>query len=308
MTYLNKITQRTRGINTTYLKYVNNKQKYNQYLHCFFEGDDDKYYYENRINSFSSLPIIDYDCGGKENVIKIYEKINGNNNYIEGNLYFVDRDFDFDSNINENNIYNTPFHSIENFYTLDCVFESILHKEFKIDRYSLDSNIQEDYKYIVDLYRNKKNEFMENVKLLNAWYCIQTLNGKNLSEEIRPDLSKLKKWKDIEDGYSIEELMCKTKNYILLDNTNVQQEIQKNGLSMEGNIRGKYLEQFFVDFITTLIEEINKKNIPLKGKYKKIKINISSTTYMSYFTQYAYTPECLKKYLKENTLENLSVA
>ncbi len=80
----------------------------------------------------------------------------------------IERDFDTSiraEGINE--IYETPCHYIENFYTLASSFQHILKSEVKI--YESDN-----YFDICDqLYRERQKEFHEKIEFLNAWIACQ---------------------------------------------------------------------------------------------------------------------------------------
>ena len=70
---------RNKGV-VAFSRYCQEKKKYRDYLFCFFEGEDAKYYFP-RIEKYSGYEytkIIHYNCGGKKGVLKalnLVEKI-----------------------------------------------------------------------------------------------------------------------------------------------------------------------------------------------------------------------------------------
>ena len=148
-----------KGATVIYTKFTRLRSKYNTSLFCCFEGDDSKYYgwrIQTRLNlDIDNLQF--FNCGGKSEVLRFYNMINKNNDYMHVNLaYFVDRDFD-ESIIDKysNEIYETPCYAIENFYTTISAIKRILKCEFNFDE------SEKDYYICLNLFIERQKEFHE---------------------------------------------------------------------------------------------------------------------------------------------------
>lgn len=76
-------------------------------------------------------------------------------------------DRDFDSLINNSLIYETPYYSIENFYTGNEAVSNILRNQFKLD------DADEDYQIAMDLFKRRQKEFHASTRYFNAWIMLQ---------------------------------------------------------------------------------------------------------------------------------------
>jgi hypothetical protein len=134
---------------TFFTLFVQSYDKDAKKLYCFYEGKDDVKYYRIRIENISLNTNIEwFYCEGKENVIGAYEMIKKHKEYnLNRLLFFVDKDFS--EYIQNENIYCTPYYSIENFYTQREVVEKIFQDEFKLLKNSTEN---EDYKIALQKY------------------------------------------------------------------------------------------------------------------------------------------------------------
>lgn len=74
---------RNKGV-VAFSRYCQEKKKYRDYLFCFFEGEDAKYYFP-RIEKYSGYEytkIIHYNCGGKKGVLKALNLVEKNRDEI----------------------------------------------------------------------------------------------------------------------------------------------------------------------------------------------------------------------------------
>ena len=87
---------RNKGV-VAFSRYCQEKKKYRDYLFCFFEGEDAKYYFP-RIEKYSGYEytkIIHYNCGGKKGVLKALNLVEKNRDEIyTAKAFFVDSDYD----------------------------------------------------------------------------------------------------------------------------------------------------------------------------------------------------------------------
>ncbi len=130
------------------------KELHNSHVFCFYEGKDDKLYYdrkiEDNINSNKYYTII---AEGKKNVMQALKLIAADSCYDNvSKMFFIDSDFDNHQEINKN-LYQTPCYSIENFYVEKDSFIKILKTIFYLNESDL------DFKNCMKLYHRRFKEF-----------------------------------------------------------------------------------------------------------------------------------------------------
>ncbi len=274
--------------------------KYSTPLFCCFEGEDFKYY-GVRIDQAKQKEhekLIPLKCGGKKEVIRLYELVNKETTLTERDfIYFVD--LDFDSSINElkESIYETPYYSIENFYTTKCAFEKILSSELKINEG------EALYEYCVQTFIERQTEFHQGVSYLNAWvYCQRMAEVQKLYlNEFK--LNKLIDTFDIDKvsfkPYDKSDLVAQLPNAIDIEDAQITEAIGLLDVKPQEKYRGKFEIEFLYLFLVELISRINKKVTPFE-KCKKVGLSISKANILSELSQYALTPGCLKEYIKKS--------
>lgn len=262
-------------------------------IFCFFEGKDYQYYCQRIKMYISGIESVrPITCKGKSSVIELNKMINEQSkNEKERLLFFVDRDFDDNSRLNKN-IYVTPCYSIENFYIKDRVIEDFLYAELGI--HSNDKNDMKEHKNAIDFFKEKRGKFINDTILLNAWYSLQRKHG--FTKVNPPNLSEIKERKKLPSNITIEVLKKKTKNYIEIDNEEI--ELEKNRLLKDplNLFRGKYFLELLQEVLETFTTEEATKMHIFKKK-RKVNFTIGKNNLISLLSQYAETPESLKKYL-----------
>ena len=276
--------------------------KHSSSLFCSFEGDDSKYYgprIEDKLN-YKPDEVHYFTCGGKKELLRFYKMINKNDDYKDIKLmYFVDRDFD-ESIIEKfnNEIYETPCYSIENFYTTKDAFKRILKREFMFEEYD------DEYNKILDLFIERQSDFHEETKLLNAWLCCQR-DISNSNDESRLNLSNFNLKKivtninldEVVADYDIDKLHSLFPEAIRIEDKVLNSKIAElETLTPQMCFRGKFEIDFLFKFIIELKKELKKPNSKFKKK-SGMKINISKTNVISELSQHADTTDCLKDYL-----------
>lgn len=275
-------------------------------IYCLFEGEDSKYYgirIENFIRPVFSPQNL--DCGGKEEVLRFHRILKSHPEYQDTKFaYFIDRDFD--KSIRENGIYDiyeTPVHSIENFYTSINVFQKILEAEFKLTK------LDDDFKKCSELYQARQREFHQETKLLNAWVAcqreyqnqqgdsqtIKRANLKNfkLDKYIFVDLDK------VTSEYTLETLnMIFTEAYHPTEDVISQKIAKFDCVDCQKEFRGKFETFFLYKFFEKLKIAANTGNSIYFSRKIKVSLNISKEDIISNFSQYAETPSCLIGYLE----------
>jgi hypothetical protein len=140
-----------------------------EYVFLFVEGEDDLYFYpQNAKNIFSNKQVLALSCDGKKGVIEVHEILSDeiNDNVIAG--FFVDRDFDEQSNNSvSDKVYITPSYSVENLVYNESTFINLL-----IGRFGL---IPTDNEYLncLSLFEIMSTKFYNAIHLYNSWIFAQ---------------------------------------------------------------------------------------------------------------------------------------
>ncbi|MGJ8760734.1 MAG: DUF4435 domain-containing protein [Polaribacter sp.] len=273
-------------------RFVLLKKEFNNDLFCFYEGKDGPYYYNRIINHFGDNhhPIT---CGNKKAVLKVYEylKINYSNSNTS---FFVDKDYDEQQN--QSNLYETPCYSIENFYTSVKVLKAVLKNEFLL------SETDKEYKDVIELFVQNKNDFHSSITLLNSWYAAakQIAQAKGTSvnaslDEKPPKEFIIIKIGKIQSDYDFSKIIEKYPNSIEVTEAEVQTKMSEFNTKDKSQIfRGKYELDFMYNFLKFIIEDANNSKDLIKTKTS---FNIDKARILSQLSQYAETPDCLVEYI-----------
>lgn len=268
-------------------------------LYCFFEGQDSKYY-GIRIKSVVRPEKCEFlSCKGKDGVLEIYKMLSSRKHYDNARkAYFVDKDFD--KSIDEIGIYETPCHSVENFYTSVECFQSILKSEFNL------TEADENFERSVQLYIKLQEEFHNSVELLNAWIAchIDKSSGLNVldinfSKLVHIDLE------EVVAAYTVENLYNMFPDLPAIS----QQELDAKKVELRAKIRqksfrGKFEIEFLFSFLQKLIEKANKGSYPYFTRKIKVVLQLTKKNIISDLSQYADTPKCLYSYLESLRLDS----
>lgn len=295
---------RKSSANVAYMHFISLTKNNHKGYFCFFEGKDAPYYLP-RIRSIYKGSIHPIKCGGKDNVIKVYRLIHNHKEYWKYRKgFFVDRDYEpkvFKSLSPP--IYETPAYSIENFYSTINSFTDIIKCEFGLIEH------EKEFKECAELYLKRQKEFHKSTLLFNAWYynLKKTKEKKklpstnvNLSDKLPKSIIHFSLNK-ITSNYTIErlkELFPESINFTKKSLNETKRELRKS--NHQSSFRGKYELEFLSFMIRSFLEDANnvKKRHILK---KKVKFNFEYGLIVSQFSQYADTPNCLLKYIKETT-------
>ena len=137
---IQKMREERQSDNSVFMQFVHNSRQYNDYVFCFYEGEDGKYY-DSRIRQLFGNKICTYTVRGKKNVLKLFDKIQRDDYYEDVcTMFFVDSDYDeaLSQERKSDKIFETPCYSIENLYVQDECLMRILQSEFglnEIDEY-----------------------------------------------------------------------------------------------------------------------------------------------------------------------------
>jgi len=267
-------------------------------LFCFFEGKDSPYYRQQVRKVFEGnyFPIT---CGNKKKVNKVFELIDSHpiyDKYKKG--FFMDRDFD--PPLNNPKIYETPCYSIENHYTSVAVFGEIIKSEWSF------SEVDEDYKRCVELYKNLQIQFHSAVQLFNAWYAclidkkheLKEITGVNLDDKLPKGFVEIS-LNGVTSNYDFAAMQTKFPDALQVTETEVNQKsAQFDTQDKRLVFRGKYELKFLLTVMDELILDSKKPKMDRQYISKPIKYSITHPQAINQFSQYAETPPELLQYIQ----------
>ena len=276
------------------------------YLICFFEGDDSKYYGPRLRNKIDDL-WASVTCNGKRIVIELYQLISKHTDYRDARVaFFVDRDFDnpLDAKY-RNRVYETPCYSVENLYTTQNTFKRILKHEFAILDYG---DSEELFKKVLSAYELTVISFHEKILPLNVWIKAHRERA-SAAKLARLNLQNVKFNKliqvtigDVKALYEVAKLKVLFPDAHDFSSKELG-EVEKffGGKDLSQEFRGKYQIGFLRAFIGKLKGALQDPSfMPSKCHCKpKLSLNLSTVNILSELSQYAETPECLEKFITD---------
>lgn len=293
---------RNKGV-VAFSRYCQEKKKYQDYLFCFFEGEDAKYYFP-RIEKYSGYKynkIIHYNCGGKKGVLKALNLIEKNNDELfTAKAFFIDSDYDT-TIYNNSLLYQTPCYSIENFYTSKEAFSKMLNREFGIN------TTKKDFLKCCSDYFQRQQEFHDATIYINSWLACQ-----RMYEEVE------KKYEIVLSDFKISKLFSKITIDSIVPKEKINREKLEEMFPNSKNIEEYEIERkieyfkhddmgklfrgkFEIEFLKKIIDSLKEKNRTggyFSEKYTSVHIDPNTNT-LSSLGDYADTPQCLIEFLKQ---------
>lgn len=293
---------RKKGV-VAFTKYCQEKKKYHDYLFCFFEGEDAKYYFP-RIEKYSGYgynKIIYYNCGGKKGVLKALSLVEKSSDEIYiAKAFFIDRDYDT-TKYNNSLLYQTPCYSIENFYTSERAFSKMLNIEFGIN------TTEEDFLKCCSDYSKRRQEFHDATLYINSWLACQRMYEET-EENYKIKLSDFKISRlfseiTIDNIVSKGEINREKLKELFPDSKNIREcEIEREIEHFKYGDMGKLFRgKFEIEFLKKIIDSLKAKNKTggyFSKKYTSVHIDPNINT-LSALENYADTPQCLIDFLKQ---------
>lgn len=286
---------------SVYIQFVDSQSYYNEYAFCFYEGDDAKYY-DFRIKSKFGDKIISYQVENKFGVLKLLDLITKDK--LDDNactMFFVDRDYDLNTNYENENLFVTPCYSVENFYVKKECLKKILQTEFKLNE------IESDFKKCLSDFEQRENDFNNYILEFNS---LMYLRRKKSQSNSNYSFGKVKTLNmlivnvnKIVKTEKYDEIINEIKNTLNFNDDELaqaKQELKDIG-DFTINFRGKNQLDFFVEFINQL-KSLNKNGGYFKIKHDNVHINITRNR-LSELSQYAYTPLILEDFLTKQELK-----
>lgn len=278
-------------------KFSEAHEHFKTHAFCFYEGEDGKYY-NARVAQYWGTNIITYTAGNKKEVLKVIQKIQSDHLYADVcTMFFIDRDYDESLANTNNDLFETPCYSIENFYAQETVFCQIMQSEFGLNP------IESDYHKCLTDYRLRLKEFNQIIVKFNAVVKYQH----QYAPEIKCQFSSVKT--SHLASIEIEQVIKSTRHdeqiNKLISQLNANAELL---LTLEENLRSESAPHLVLrgknqlDFLISIIMKLKRLNN--SGKYFSKKMNyvyINLTeNRLSELSQYAVTPPELTSFLERH--------
>lgn len=274
-------------------------------LHCFYEGHEDNIYYHGHIRGVHRIEKIHpYRCGGKSEVVSVFDLISTKNEYKTARtLYFIDRDFD--ELLNNPRIFETPYHSIENFYTQQFCLEEFLTGHLGIGAGTTDFNAT------IALFQQLKQAFYQLSRPVNA-YLRCYARKRHLHGLVRLHIDERIQFtggvNESLNAFHVADIPANLPSLEVLfaaagivTQAEFDAELAILGAEDEGKVgRGKFELQFMTAFLNRFKMAITKKKGHLLTQRYTCKINFHAANFMSDFRSYSYTPNSLLTYIRNN--------
>ncbi|EAW38384.1 DUF4435 domain-containing protein [Lyngbya sp. PCC 8106] len=305
MSYIEELRKSRNKPQVAYQEFALHTRRGKDGLFCFFEGKDNAYYVpkiKQFTNNYHTIR-----CGGRENVLKVYELIKNHREYDKyKKAFFIDRDFNSPLPPHNPPIFETPCYSIENFYVSVEVFQEIIKNEFQLSEVS-----DQSYNICLNLFIQRQKEFHTSVLLFNAWYAclieIKNITGEQTGVNLENKLPKgfiNFTLESVASNYDVEKIQQTFPNAIEATEERLNQKLAEFSICEYHKVfRGKYEMQFLLTFIELILQDSIKSQRYLKNKIKfTFGEKINNEQAIKIFSAYAETPETLLKYLKEVTI------
>lgn len=278
-------------------KFTEANKYFETHAFCFYEGEDGKYY-DSRVTKYWGRNFISLVAGNKREVLKIMKKIKSDSLYDNVcTMFFVDRDFDKSLAGADDDLFETPCYSVENFYAQEIVFARILQSEFGL------SVMEADYHKCLECYKKRFEEFVKVIIKFNAIIKYQHL----YKPEVRCQFSSIKtshlaciEIEKVIKASRHDEQIEKCNTWVKAD-TSILDEIENEFHSDDNlyiNLRGKNQLDFFVAFIK-ILKDLNSAGSYFSEKLRNVHINLTDNR-LSELSQYAITPKELVVFLERH--------
>ena len=303
---IDKLRDESSSEHVAYTEFITSYKKKSEILYCFFEGKEDKRYYNFRIEHITLKKHQSFTCNGKDRVIAVYNLIRQKREYSDAKiLYFIDKDFDF-KKLQINDIYRTPYYSIENFYCGQRAIEKIIQSEFELVKND------EDYNKILYIFKKLQSKFHKEILFFNSWLsCQHDIRNRSKTKTylliddsvdkyfrkiVKDNLNEITDFTDINNQDLIENILFpkapKISKKILIKKIKRFRKINAYKY-----FRGKFEIKFIISFLFALQSEIGKKNSKIFSKRYSCNLRFENSTSISLLTQYSETPKNLVTYL-----------
>lgn len=273
------------------------------------EGDDDSVFYSVLLNrvGFKALEMF-FVANGKDNVLGLRNHVLKSKEIPkgDGNIYFVDKDFDGLKNSPAgNDLYVTPTYSLENILVSKTALRCILLAEFKLG----DFDAIDDLEKILCLFDNfllqHEKELNEVNRIIHFVRQRSRLGDQLTSGSINKNCEKFADLKFVDlsinkvaSGSELLSLICVAGS---LDEAQFDAlKAEFDGLNSSKDWRGKFLFYLFRRFVKFLVEDRNCKNPRFFTKGGgNIALDTSSTSFIRTLASVCDIPSCFDAFMKQ---------
>jgi hypothetical protein len=269
-------------------------------LYCFVEAEMDKVFYNSKIRNIAGSNPSTRICRRKQAVIDVHADLSARADYkLVKKGYFVDRDFQDTPLPSE--IYVTPHHSLENFFTQKSTIEVILEEIFKMTPGS------NDFINSIELYEKLELQFHQRILLLNVFLICQfkthTLIAEklNVDSKVTPILKQIVS-SDLTFVYNLTEISSKERIESLFHVIEVEQSLWDASLAAlipadwSSSLRGKFELKFLYSFMDKLRTSVKTNVSGIWTKtYQPTHLEENQILYL--LTDKVFPPQCLRDYI-----------
>jgi Protein of unknown function (DUF4435) len=270
-------------------------------LHCFFEAKEDELYYSNVIYSIIGEEFETFRCDDKKGVIRVYQLVKSNAIYNEiKTAFFVDKDFD--PLLNNPEIFETPYHSIENFFVVVRSVKRAFQQHFGIHP----TRDEEDFLFCTKLYVDLLNEFHEKVLHLNAWLSCHA-DERQKGNKIKLYIDQRIKWGEIVsndlsriliESMSFEEINQVFETDGIVEEAFNQKVLMFREVNPVETFRGKFELQFLASFLKQFRNEVSKRNGHICNKRYTTTLQFTIENILNTLNSCAFIPQDLRDYIE----------
>ncbi|MEK4954040.1 DUF4435 domain-containing protein [Bacillus sp. CH_442] len=298
--------------------FLNEYNNLSNQLYCICEGNEDRICYSPKIRSIARKAVKIYEVGGKDNVVELYNRCEGQQGYdLNRILFIVDRDFD--EPLDNEKIYELPVYSVENLYATPDVLKDFVELTVKVTDQKIIDNILENYLirekefnnliqdlniclyYTKKIFESRQNE-NDNSYAYYADIPLPSINDEDVKDLIEVTLLKVA----VHDKF---KLISDTYNFLRkedIDRMKLDKFLIKNSRK---NYKGKYQLYFFLSYIKELIKDLNlgksrAENRILADKNYGCDIELKDNTLFNVLSNYVQLPLCFETYVKRFITEH----
>lgn len=272
-------------------------------VYCFVEAQEDLVYYGSVFRVLSvKKEIRFFQCKGKDGVLSAHKLLQSKRKYRDASKgFFIDRDFD--RKIWNRDIYETPYYSIESFYTSMGFLNNILVSIFNIPLYS------DDHNACLSSFLKLQKKFHEGIINLNSMLaCYSKIRAgssqrlprlkidaifKLPDDLVSVDLGKINlqsnTHSDLDSLFSLKGLISKSKF------KKRRKKMQK--LNKAQRFRGKFEIFFMIKFLHRLKHLIEDSRKTFCSTTYKTPVQFNKETFMVLTNSFADVPNCLRRYI-----------
>ncbi|WP_439253910.1 DUF4435 domain-containing protein [Pseudomonas monteilii] len=280
---------------------------------CIFEGNDEKYYACRLSSILGQDSWVGINTGGRNPVLELRKLILQHPVYKKCRfLCFIDKDYDdWLVNPDPDRIYITPCYSIENLYASQMCLVGILSAEFRVTDFN---EMASEYAACIDLFQKRMVEVCECLLSFNIWgkgRALMERDGKGVPKVYLNDATidklihlDLASCTILYDPNDISSLLRKSSNDDFCAVAIAEATSSFENVNRMLRYRGKQQIEAFRRFLSALRHDFVTGGGVVFKKKGKLKMEFDdSKDLLSELSQYADTPDCLRRFLHVRRVE-----